>query len=199
MERTVKCKGGTNVSLGEVVRAKPGAAFTWGVRADDPEGGFVSYALDDREAAKHGVKVGERVLVEYSPEGQFATIVDLRRVAKALGHEVAPVVVFSDTMRDALKHADRVLEIYGLNVRGCALDYIKTAFEYECDVDTREQLEASEAWEEYGADVMRDDERTCCGHMSERDVSVLQAEAKELVELAVQEFDTLAEIEEVLK
>jgi len=199
MERTVKCMGGTNVSLGEVVRAKPGASFNWGVRVDDPEGGFVSYALGDEKAFRLGVNAGDRVLVEYDPEDQFATIVDLRRVAKALGHEVAPVVALPDGLKDALKHADKVLEMYGLNVRGCALDYIKTAFEYECDVDTREQLEASEAWEEYGADVMRDDERTCCGHMSERDINVLQAEAKELIELAVREFDTLEEIEEALK
>lgn len=134
--------------------------------------------------------------------------------------------------KEALKHAAEVEKVYGLNVRGCALDFLGQACEFKAEEEVEEvticgdheytrcmpdeedvkgaedvheevnesdKVNALDAWTEYGEEILQEDALACEGHMSERNIAILHAEVKELVEVFVQEFDTLGEIKEALK
>lgn len=103
----------------------------------------------------------------------------------------------TDRLKQAIEHAEKVEEMYGLNVIGNTLSLIERAVS-EAD-DTDEGSEVYEVWSDIGADILREDMQGCAGHMSDRDVGVMEAECKELAEVVTEECDTLEEIREVLK
>lgn len=103
----------------------------------------------------------------------------------------------NENLKRSLEHADNVSKLYGLNVRGCSLDFIKRAVEDTYQGDT-EDVDILHAWQECGQDILREDENSCTGHMSERDIAVLHAEANELIQ-ALGLCDTVEEVEALLK
>jgi hypothetical protein len=103
----------------------------------------------------------------------------------------------TDRLKQALEHAEKAGELYGLNVVGNTLGIIEQAMESADEAD--EGSEVSWVWQEYGENILRQDRQGCVGHMSDCDCSVLEAECKELAEVVTEECDTLDEIREALK
>jgi hypothetical protein len=103
----------------------------------------------------------------------------------------------TDRLKQAIEHAEKVGEMFGLNIIGNTLGLIERAVS-ESD-DTDEGSDVCNVWSDVGADILREDMQGCAGHMSDRDIGVMEAECKELAEVVTEECDTLDEIREVLK
>jgi len=102
----------------------------------------------------------------------------------------------TDRLKQALEHAEKAGEMYGLNIIGNTLSLIERAMS-EADADADE--EPCEVWSDIGTDILREDMQGCSGHMSDRDTGVMEAECKELAGVVTEECDTLDEVREALK
>lgn len=103
-------------------------------------------------------------------------------------------MTMTDRLKQAIEHAEKAGEMYGLNIIGNTLSLIERAMS-EADPDE----EPCEVWSDIGADILREDMQGCAGHMSDRDTGVMEAECKELAEVVTEECDTVEGIREALK
>jgi hypothetical protein len=103
----------------------------------------------------------------------------------------------TDRLKQALQHAEEAGRLYGLNIVGNTLSIVEQAVGYADEGDEGSDLSAT--WQNYGSDILREDRQGCVGHMSDRDIGVMEAECKALAEVVTEECDTIEEIREALK
>jgi hypothetical protein len=105
-------------------------------------------------------------------------------------------------VQEALEHAQKVSDLYGLNILGNSLSLIEKALADEAqrvEEEHDEPRDLSEVWMDYGEDVLRDDSQSSSGHMSDRDNEVCDAECRELIEVVVEECSGIEEVRAVLQ
>jgi hypothetical protein len=102
----------------------------------------------------------------------------------------------------ALEHADKASKFYGLNIRANTISLLREAVDLWLELDEGLSKEHPDtlatAWREYSDDLLKDEETSCNGHMSLRDIGVLVAECEALAEVVVSECLRLREAEEAL-
>jgi hypothetical protein len=105
-------------------------------------------------------------------------------------------------VQEALEHAQKVSDLYGMDVASNSLALIEKAL--ECEVQRVEEehevaRDLSDVWLDFGADVLREDSQEASGHASDRDTEVMEAECRELIEVVVEECSGIDEVRLVLQ
>jgi len=102
-----------------------------------------------------------------------------------------------DRMKKALEHAEKVQEMYGLNIKGNTLALLEeTANRGDSEEDV---YDLHDRWNAFGAGIIRDDEQECSGHMSTRDIGIMSAECRELADHVVLTTDSIEGARKILK
>jgi len=103
----------------------------------------------------------------------------------------------NEELKHALAEADKISEVFGLNVRGCSLALIEKA-KGDGDPDTHDGS-LYDYWDDLGTDLIREEAQGCSGHMSGKDTAILMEASKELIPLVLSEATTIEEAKAILE
>jgi hypothetical protein len=100
-------------------------------------------------------------------------------------------------VKEAVDHAKKVSEAYGVNIVKETIELLKEASEM-IDKDDENLSTLADVWYDAGDSILRRAFLGTEGHMSSKQSVVMKAECKTLAEVLSEEFDTVEEIEKTL-
>lgn len=108
--------------------------------------------------------------------------------------------MISPRVRQAVEHAEKVSNAYGVNIIGKTIELLKEMYE---DIDSDDEdsstvVDLADAWLNAGDEIIRKAFLGAEGHMSSKKVVVMKATCSDLAEVLSEEFDTVEEIEKAL-